>query len=305
MVIEIRHPAEDELRAAMEATHVTFADPLSDENFERHRKMLPLDRFYAAYDDGVPVGTAADYPFIMTVPGGELATAGVTWVGVLPSHRRRGILTQMMRQELATCTNAASRSRSCGRPRQRSTVATATASPPPLRSSKRTHAVRPAGQPGVRGAGADHFARRRARAVRAGVRGRALGGTRLHGAVAGLVGDVPTCRPGGVAARREPEVRGDRRARRRACRVRALPHQAELAAWLLTERSASRGNARLEPRCRARALALHLRHRPDRARRGTSRPGVTALPDGRRSPQPATAHLRGPVAAPRRRWCCI
>ena len=100
MVTEIRHPAEDELRVAMEATHVTFAEPLSDENFERHKKMLPLDRFYAAYDDGVPVGTAADYPFIMTVPGGELATAGVTWVGVLPSHRRRGILTQMMRREL-------------------------------------------------------------------------------------------------------------------------------------------------------------------------------------------------------------
>src|SRR4051812_4580174 len=100
MKIEIRNPAADELRAAMEATHVTFADPLSDENFERHRKMLPLDRFYAAYDDAVPVGTAADYPFIMTVPGRELATAGVTWVGVLPSHRRRGILTQMMRREL-------------------------------------------------------------------------------------------------------------------------------------------------------------------------------------------------------------
>src|SRR4029453_2565380 len=100
MVTEIRHPAEDELRGAMEATHVTFAEPLSDENFERHKKMLPLDRFYVAYDDGVPVGTAGDYPFIMTVPGGELATAGVTWVGVLPSHRRRGILTQMMRGEL-------------------------------------------------------------------------------------------------------------------------------------------------------------------------------------------------------------
>ena len=100
MAIEIRNPAEDELRAAMEATHVSFAEALSDEHFERHRKMLPLDRFYAAYDDSVPVGTAADYAFQLTVPGGELATAGVTWVGVMPSHRRRGILTQMMRREL-------------------------------------------------------------------------------------------------------------------------------------------------------------------------------------------------------------
>src|SRR5437588_3550209 len=83
----------------METTHVAFAEPLSDEHFERHRKTLPLDRFYAAYDDGVPVGTAADYAFSLTVPGGELAAAGVTWVGVLPSHRRRGILTQMMKRQ--------------------------------------------------------------------------------------------------------------------------------------------------------------------------------------------------------------
>ena len=100
MTIEIRNPAADELRRAMEATHVAFAEPLTDELYERHSKMLPLERFYAAYDDGRPVGTAADYEFRLTVPGGELATGGVTWVGVMPSHRRRGILTQLMRQEL-------------------------------------------------------------------------------------------------------------------------------------------------------------------------------------------------------------
>jgi predicted acetyltransferase len=37
----------------------------------------------------------------MTVPGGEqLGTAGVTVVGVLPTHRRRGILRSMMRTQL-------------------------------------------------------------------------------------------------------------------------------------------------------------------------------------------------------------
>jgi predicted acetyltransferase len=34
------------------------------------------------------------------VPGGEVAAAGVTWVGVLPSHRRRGILRELMRAQL-------------------------------------------------------------------------------------------------------------------------------------------------------------------------------------------------------------
>jgi predicted acetyltransferase len=100
VTIEIRNPAPDELRAAMEATHVAFAEALSDEHFERHSKTLQLERFYAAYDDGEPVGTAADYAFRLTIPGGELPTGGVTWVGVMPSHRRRGILTQLMRREL-------------------------------------------------------------------------------------------------------------------------------------------------------------------------------------------------------------
>ena len=100
MTIEIRNPADEEMRTAMEATHVVFADPLSDDHYERQRKLLSLDRFYAAYEDGVPVGTAADYEFRLTVPGGELGAGGVTWVGVLPSHRRRGILTQLMRREL-------------------------------------------------------------------------------------------------------------------------------------------------------------------------------------------------------------
>lgn len=100
MAIEIRNPSEDQLREAMEAASTTFGEELKDEDFERHRKMFPPERFYAAYDGGVSVATTADFPFRLTVPGGELAAGGVTWVAVLPSHRRRGILTQMMRRQL-------------------------------------------------------------------------------------------------------------------------------------------------------------------------------------------------------------
>jgi predicted acetyltransferase len=98
--IEIRNPSADELRAAMGAAQVAFAEAPNDDDYERHSKMLQLDRFYAAYDDGTPVGTAADFAFRLTVPGGELPAGGVTWVAVMPSHRRKGILTQLMRREL-------------------------------------------------------------------------------------------------------------------------------------------------------------------------------------------------------------
>jgi predicted acetyltransferase len=46
------------------------------------------------------VGTAGIFSFEMAVPGATLPVAGVTMVSVRPTHRRRGILTGMMRQQL-------------------------------------------------------------------------------------------------------------------------------------------------------------------------------------------------------------
>jgi predicted acetyltransferase len=100
MTIEIRNPAAEGWRDAMKAAIATFGDEPRDDDFARFEKTLVRERFWAAYDGGVPVGTAADFPFRLTVPGGELAAGGVTWVAVLPSHRRQGILTQLMRREL-------------------------------------------------------------------------------------------------------------------------------------------------------------------------------------------------------------
>ncbi|MGW1173752.1 GNAT family N-acetyltransferase [Kitasatospora sp. NPDC002543] len=52
--------------------------------------------------DGRPVGTAGAYTFELTLPGGVVVpTSGVTAVGVLPTHRRQGLLTAMMRRQLA------------------------------------------------------------------------------------------------------------------------------------------------------------------------------------------------------------
>jgi predicted acetyltransferase len=101
MPIEIRSPSEDEIRATMQRAHAAFGSEQKDDDYERERKIMPLDRFIAAYDNGQAVGTAGAYPFQLTVPGGELPAAGVTWVGVVPSHRRRGILTEFMRHQLA------------------------------------------------------------------------------------------------------------------------------------------------------------------------------------------------------------
>jgi predicted acetyltransferase len=98
--MEIRSPAEDEFKEAALAVYTSFGDLMHDEDLERERKLMPLDRFLAAYDNGRPVGAAASYPFELTIPGGTVRAGGVTWVGVLPSHRRRGILRELMRRQL-------------------------------------------------------------------------------------------------------------------------------------------------------------------------------------------------------------
>ncbi|MEU1310627.1 GNAT family N-acetyltransferase [Streptomyces cinnamoneus] len=52
--------------------------------------------------DGRPVGTAGAYSFELTLPGETLVpVSGVSFVGVLPSHRRQGVLRAMMRHQLA------------------------------------------------------------------------------------------------------------------------------------------------------------------------------------------------------------
>ena len=101
MTVEIRAPREDELRAAMEAAEAAFGSEVADHDWEREQKILPPSRALAAYDGARPVGLAAAYAFDLSIPGGQLPCAGVTWVGVLPTHRRRGILRDFMRRQLA------------------------------------------------------------------------------------------------------------------------------------------------------------------------------------------------------------
>jgi predicted acetyltransferase len=98
--LDYRNPSADELRAAFDAANVAFGNELRDDDFELQRAEIPPDRVVGAYDDGRPVGLAASIAFEMTIPGGPAPCAGITYVGVLPSHRRRGVLTELMRRQL-------------------------------------------------------------------------------------------------------------------------------------------------------------------------------------------------------------
>ncbi len=58
------------------------------------------ERSYCAFDGDELVGTTGIFSFRMTTPGGMLPTAGVTMVSVKPTHRRQGVLTDLMRAQL-------------------------------------------------------------------------------------------------------------------------------------------------------------------------------------------------------------
>jgi predicted acetyltransferase len=99
---EIRPPRDaDELRAGMEAAARAFADTPEEADFERELATLPAERALVAFDDGRAVGLAGAYAFDLSVPGGQLPCAGVTWVGVQATHRRRGVLREFMTRQLA------------------------------------------------------------------------------------------------------------------------------------------------------------------------------------------------------------
>ncbi|MFI7136371.1 GNAT family N-acetyltransferase [Streptomyces massasporeus] len=75
--------------------------PESAEERELWNSLTEFDRSLGAWDGDECVGTAGAFSFRLTVPGGaSLPVAGVTMVSVAATHRRRGLLTSMMRRQL-------------------------------------------------------------------------------------------------------------------------------------------------------------------------------------------------------------
>jgi predicted acetyltransferase len=99
MEVDVR-PFDGEPRAFYEAGELAFGEEVRDDSFALWQRTFEADRAIAAYDGDRIVGTAGILGFELTVPGGMLPAAGVTIVGVQPTHRRRGILRRMMRLQL-------------------------------------------------------------------------------------------------------------------------------------------------------------------------------------------------------------
>jgi predicted acetyltransferase len=94
----------EELRQALSAIAHYVAFENTEEDAERFAQWLRVERTHAAWEGDTIVGGAGALDFELSLPGGtSIPSAGVTIVGVLPTHRRRGVLTQLMRAQLADC----------------------------------------------------------------------------------------------------------------------------------------------------------------------------------------------------------
>jgi predicted acetyltransferase len=97
----IRTVTEDEFGDLSRVLALAFGHAWPAEGLEHERKLIEFDRTIAALDGRQMVGSASAYSVRLTVPGGSAAAAGITLVSVLPTYRRRGILTSLMAWLLA------------------------------------------------------------------------------------------------------------------------------------------------------------------------------------------------------------
>jgi len=100
MTIEIRTCKDEEFAAGISPIWQYFGEEPKEELRANFRRVLPADHINAAFDGKEVVGSTSSYPFQMTIPGGPVPTAGITLVGVRPTHRRQGILSKLMKQLL-------------------------------------------------------------------------------------------------------------------------------------------------------------------------------------------------------------
>jgi len=104
--VELRPARADEFDPFSTAVLNAFHRELTDAERTRYMKLHEPERSLAWFDEGRVVATSGLFTRTLTVPGGSVAVGAVTAVAVLPTHRRRGLLTAMMRRQLESIRDA-------------------------------------------------------------------------------------------------------------------------------------------------------------------------------------------------------
>lgn len=100
MDIEVRPIEPREFDEFMRVASLAFGHEPIEEETQAERLVFEIDRSLAAFEGRAIVGETMVASFQLTVPGAVLPTAGITSVGVSPTHRRRGVMTALSRHQL-------------------------------------------------------------------------------------------------------------------------------------------------------------------------------------------------------------
>ena len=103
---ELREVTSGEVEEFLEVMTGAFGERREPWHDREFRRRVPLESTVAAFEDGRLVGTSAALPLTLSLPGGSGSAAGITAVGVLPTHRRRGLLRAMMDAQLRKARSA-------------------------------------------------------------------------------------------------------------------------------------------------------------------------------------------------------
>ncbi len=98
-MLELRTVAPDEFAEWVWVEARAYGNRLAVDP-EVLRPHFDLDRSIAVFDQGNIVGGAHSHKLEMSIPGGAAVIAGVANIEVQPTHRRRGVMTMMMRHQL-------------------------------------------------------------------------------------------------------------------------------------------------------------------------------------------------------------
>jgi predicted acetyltransferase len=91
----------DEIPDFVRSVFHAFHYMVPEDEVEARVPNVEAERTLVLRDDGRIVAAASIFTRELTVPGAVVPLAAVTMVGVQPTHRRRGMLTALMRRQLA------------------------------------------------------------------------------------------------------------------------------------------------------------------------------------------------------------
>ena len=96
----LRPVTVEEWPAFAQALFDAFAEEVPQTWRDAPPPVAEIDRSLGLWDGDRVAATSGLYSQTLSVPGATVPCAGVTWITVAPTHRRRGVLTAIMRRQL-------------------------------------------------------------------------------------------------------------------------------------------------------------------------------------------------------------